>query len=141
MQDDVTWATVMLHPSRQLDLEVAKAIGWQIDDRTARSPSGSAWARQNEDGTKRSDDEWLPFYSSDVGAAWQFVEFLMQHPRSCQERLHPAASANFDWLFRRLAKDLVHCTAEEAARCICIGALQSLGIYTMPNENGDAPTP
>ena len=53
---------------REMDALIAVAIGWVIEDVTAISPSGSKWARN-----VHGDDAWLPYYSTDIAAAWEVV--------------------------------------------------------------------
>ena len=54
---------------REMDALIAVAIGWVIEDFTAISPSGGKWARN-----VHGDDGWLPYYSADIGAAFEILQ-------------------------------------------------------------------
>lgn len=54
---------------REMDAWIAEIVGWIIEDFTAISPRGSRWARN-----AHGDDDWLPYYSTDVLAAWEIIE-------------------------------------------------------------------
>lgn len=62
----------MSRPGRDLDGIVAlKVMGWTWSGKTAWSPSGS-----------RNDiahgDAWLPYYSTDIAAAWEVYERVLK---------------------------------------------------------------
>jgi hypothetical protein len=55
---------------RDMDALIAVCVcGWCVDDMTATSPTGSRNSR-----TAHGDDDWLPYYSTDISAAWQIIE-------------------------------------------------------------------
>lgn len=55
---------------RELDAVVAIYVcGWIVDDWTAISPTGSRNSRN-----AHGDDGWLPYYSTNMDAAWQVIE-------------------------------------------------------------------
>ena len=56
---------------REMDALIALICGWQIYDFTAVSPTGSGNSR-----TAHGDDDWLPYYSSSIEAAWEVVEAM-----------------------------------------------------------------
>jgi hypothetical protein len=60
---------------REMDALIAILLGWQVDELTAFSPTGSRNSRH------KGDDNWLEYYSSDIAAAWQVVEKLRQQYR------------------------------------------------------------
>jgi hypothetical protein len=59
-----------LPANRETDMLVALAIGWQVDEATATSPTGSRNSRH------KGDDGWLEWYTSDMNAAYQAAEWL-----------------------------------------------------------------
>lgn len=65
-----------MSPGRELDSLVAeKVMGWKWNEHTAWSPSGSTCARVSDVGCPPIDPWWwLPYYSSDISAAWEVVE-------------------------------------------------------------------
>ena len=58
---------------RELDALVAeKVMGWTWDGKTAWSPTGSRlWM------VRKDPYWWLPYYSTDIAAAWEVVEKLV----------------------------------------------------------------
>jgi len=62
-------AILNMPASREMDAWIAEIVGWVIEDFTAISPRGSKWARN-----AHGDDDWLPYYSTDISAAWEVVD-------------------------------------------------------------------
>lgn len=63
-----------MNPGREMDQLVAeKVTGWQIGSHNGLSnlsPEGSRWCRE------RNPMEGIPYYSTDIAAAWEVVEKL-----------------------------------------------------------------
>lgn len=63
-----------MNAGRELDALIAeKVMGWTWNEFTAWSPSGSRNAIQF-----KNDLSWLPYYSTDIAAAWEVVEKIKQ---------------------------------------------------------------
>lgn len=54
-----------------MDKRIAKIMGWTWNDKTAYSPTGSSNDMQRKD-----PFWWLPYYSTDIAAAWQVVKYM-----------------------------------------------------------------
>lgn len=57
--------------SRDTDLIIAQHMGWKWDGKVAISPTGSRCDMQQKD-----PYWWLPYYTSDMTAAWELAEKL-----------------------------------------------------------------
>jgi hypothetical protein len=98
---------------RDMDALIAVCVcGWEVDDMTAISPTGSRNSR-----TAHGDDDWLPYYSTDISAAWLVVEKITdgETPNDCE--LHTTVRG---W---RCDLYLGSANAETAPEAICKAAL------------------
>lgn len=62
----------IMEDTRITDRLVASIMGWQWNESSATSPSGSRNCRVQSSGPWW----WLPHYSSEMGAAWQVIDRL-----------------------------------------------------------------
>lgn len=133
---------IVVRSLRELDAMVAKAIGWTWNDLTAYSPTGGSWARYNSTG---KDSGWLPYYSSDIGAAWQAIELVM-NPQKPQEGQVLPPNTKLGYWFQRSAYELACSSAEDAAQYICLAILECMGMNVEleleedDRQNADSPT-
>ena len=108
---------------RELDLIVAKAIGWEITDDRAKSPEGYKYFRRNPE-----DFSCPPYYSSDMSAAWKAIEVVMQPPTSQSGIIFPP-NTRFQYWFHTSAMRIVCASQEDAARDICFSVLECMKPY------------
>lgn len=107
---------------REMDALIAtRIIGWKIDDLTAISPTGSRNARIPH------GDWWLEYYSTNIAAAWEVVEWMRENGFSFMLIEH--ADPNGDYIIEFWRRDnldepqRLSCRFEEAPLAICRAAL------------------
>jgi len=94
---------------REMDALIALLLGWQVDELTAFSPTGSRNSRH------KGDDNWLEYYSTDMTAAWQVVAKMREKGYGFYaEWRQDNASEPLPWaLFSNDAHELEFCAAAE----------------------------
>jgi hypothetical protein len=122
-----------LHPpGRELDTLVAKVEGWTWDERQAVSPRGSKYSRLALDPWW-----WLPFYSTNIAAAFQVMEKLhasgyvviLSNTSDSPEDSKWSMSIYKSWKGRWTEQKptaLAQETGDTAAHVICLAALKAL---------------
>ena len=118
-------ASMTVPSGREMDAQVAHRIGWSWDECTAYQPDGGRCSMLGSDPWW-----WLPYYSTDEGAAWAIVRAL-KTPDVFFELYsgvpEPASRYESDqvWTARfvRAGQLLGYGMAKEPAEAICLAAL------------------
>ena len=123
------WAAMTPHERDALIAE--KVMGYTLDDEFADMMfEGRPCVKQ----LRTQDDEWgvLPYYSTDIGAAWQLIDrhphyVLLVRSNETNSKLVPWAE-EMAWRCRFYAPEKFEACAATAPHAICLAALKAIGV-------------
>jgi hypothetical protein len=124
-----------MQPGRELDELVAKMLGWSnIDWHFDRVYPGRTWIGGNPHGDGDRYVEEVPFFSTDIAAAWQVVEKLREKSFAMTISTMGPRQQTSAFCIYEGRKITDHCWGDTAAHAICLAALK---VVTVNREGSE----